>query len=114
MSQEQRDTRTTGDLPGEVEGAEGALTALRNIWSATSQTSASIDESCGNTKACKSLDDVGFHGWASSVEETSEVGKPVGNSIRSAWRSQLEREGKLSANSGSVRDLVLGSKPKNE
>jgi hypothetical protein len=31
-----------------------------------------------------------------------------GADLRSAWRATLQREGKLSREAGSVRDLVLG------
>jgi hypothetical protein len=41
--------------------------------------------------------DVGFDGLASADED-----------LRTAWRARLEREGKLNAEGGSVRDLVLG------
>ena len=29
--------------------------------------------------------------------------------LRSAWKAQLEREGKLGAEGGSIRDLILGN-----
>ena len=32
-----------------------------------------------------------------------------GSDLRAAWRERLEREGKLSAEGSSIRDLVLGS-----
>jgi hypothetical protein len=54
-----------------------------------------LDEDCSPTKACRNMKDVTFDGYA-------EPGSDLG----SAWRSVLEREGKLSA--GSVRDLVFG------
>ncbi len=73
-----------------------ALEVLRGIWSAQGQTSADPDEACGNTKACKRMSDVGFDGLAG----------PDGD-LRAAWRTTLEREGKLNPAGGSVRDLVL-------
>ncbi len=76
-----------------------ALTALRNIWSATEQTTADLDEACGNTKICKNTANLGF-----KVGDDDE-----GDSVRAAWKAQLEREGKLHPEAVSVRDLVLGS-----
>ena len=74
-----------------------ALEVLRGVWSAQGQTRAELDEACGNTKSCKKMADVGFDGLASADED-----------LRTAWRARLEREGKLNAEGGSVRDLVLG------
>ncbi|MGH4012870.1 MAG: hypothetical protein ACREX8_04060 [Gammaproteobacteria bacterium] len=106
MSQEQENARQTDNLP---EGGEQALSALREVWSAQNQTSADIDESCGNTKTCKNMETVGFHGLSDDVDEPDKAAKePVGNNLRAAWKTKLEREGKLSTGS-SVRDLVFGS-----
>jgi hypothetical protein len=38
----------------------------------------------------------------------------VGNNLRAAWKTKLEREGKLNSESGSVRDLVFGSSDQKE
>jgi hypothetical protein len=79
---------------------EDALEVLRGVWSARGQDSASIDEDCGpggTAKSCKKMSDVGFDGLAG----------PDGD-LRAAWKAQLRREGKLSDQAGSVRDLVLG------
>jgi hypothetical protein len=74
-----------------------ALEVLREVWSAQGQDSAALDEACGESKGCKRMSDVGFDGMAG----------PDGD-LRAAWKAQLEREGKLNAGTGSVRDLVLG------
>jgi hypothetical protein len=73
-----------------------AVEVLREVWSAQGQTSADLDDACG-TKSCKRMSDVGFDGLAGD-----------GGDMRTAWREQLEREGKLKPDTGSVRDLVLG------
>ncbi len=78
------------DQPGE------ALEVLRGVWSAQEQTAADLDD-CGDTKGCKRMADVGFGGMAGPDED-----------LRTAWRNRLAREGKLSADGGSVADLVLG------
>jgi hypothetical protein len=77
-----------------------ALEVLRGVWSAQGQTSADLDEDCGTTKSCKRMADVGFDGLASAEGDVD---------LRTAWRARLQREGKLTPGSGSVRDLVLGS-----
>jgi len=105
MSQENENARQ-GDLPDE---GEQALSALRGIWSANKQTSADIEESCGNTTACKNMDAVGFQGLADEADPPATGSPSVGNNLRAAWKNKLEREGKLNTNAGSVRDLVFGS-----
>jgi hypothetical protein len=72
-----------------------AIEVLRGIWSAQRQSSADLDEACGNTKSCQRMSDVGF-------DDLGEDGD-----LRAAWRATLEREGKLSPGADSVRDLVL-------
>jgi hypothetical protein len=72
---------------------------LRGVWSAQGQTRAELDEACGNTKSCQRMADVGFDGLADADAD---------GDLRTAWRATLEREGKLNAEGGSVRDLVLG------
>jgi hypothetical protein len=75
-----------------------ALTVLRNIWGAQAQTSAELDEACGNTKICKNTANLGFR-----VTDDDE-----GDSLRASWRAKLEREGKLPPEATSVRELILG------
>lgn len=70
---------------------------LRAVWSAHGQTRADLEESFGTAKSCKRMTDVGFDGMADGEED-----------LRSAWRSTLEREGKLDSAGGSVRDLIMG------
>ncbi|HKR50154.1 MAG TPA: hypothetical protein VJT72_11335 [Pseudonocardiaceae bacterium] len=107
MSREQEDAQPTD------EGKE-ALSALRGIWKAQGQSSADLDEACGNTKACKSMESVGFQGLADDPETAATANTAVGNDLRAAWKTKLEREGKLSSEAGSVRDLVFGSSEQKE
>ncbi|MGH3802415.1 MAG: hypothetical protein ACRDTD_20270 [Pseudonocardiaceae bacterium] len=114
MSQEQENAKPTDSLDGE---GEQALSTLRGIWKAQGQTSADLDEACGNTTACKSMETVGFQGLADDADDIEQPTKPapsVGNNLRAAWKTKLEREGKLSSESGSVRDLVFGSSEQKE
>jgi len=80
-----------------AESAE-ALEVLREVWRGTGQTAADLDDSC--EKSCKRMTDagVGFEDFAGEKDVDRIV----------AWRTRLEREGKLSRSGGSVRDLVLG------
>jgi hypothetical protein len=111
MNQEQENAKPTDSLAGE---GKQALSALRGIWKAQGQTSADLDEACGNTKACKNMEAVGFQGLADDVEQPTTANPSVGNNLRAAWKTKLEREGKLSSEAGSVRDLVFGSEEPKE
>lgn len=108
MTQEHEGSRPADGATGE---SQQALSALRGIWSAQGQTSADLDEACGNTKACTNMEAVGFQGFADGVDgvEKKDKSSPsVGDNLRAAWKTKLEREGKLKTG-GSVRDLVFGS-----
>jgi hypothetical protein len=73
-----------------------ALEVLRDIWRGQGQTATDLDDDCESH--CKRMTDagVGFDDYASGDE----------NDRRAAWRTRLEREGKLGS-AGSLRDLVL-------
>ena len=75
-----------------------ALEVLREVWRSQGQTTADLDENC--EKSCRRMTDagVGFEDFAGETDVDR----------MEAWRSRLEREGKLSRSGGSVRDLVLG------
>ena len=79
-------------------GAEraDALEVLRDIWRGSGQTAADLDDGCETH--CRRMTDagVGFDDYAAGDE----------NDRRAAWRTRLEREGKLGS-AGSLRDLVL-------
>lgn len=95
MSQDQ-DVRPAGT--DATDQGDQALAVLRNIWGAQAQTSANLDEACGNTKICKNTANLGF-----KVTDDDE-----GDSLRASWKAKLEREGKLPPEATSVRDLILG------
>jgi hypothetical protein len=75
----------------------GALDVLREIWRSQGQTTADLDDACGQ-KSCKRMDDAGV-----GFDDFAEDGD-----LAAAWRATLEREGKFSHSGGSLRDLVLG------
>lgn len=74
-----------------------SLEVLRGVWSAQGQSTEDLEAACGPKKVCKNMVNVGFDGMAGESGD-----------LRTAWRSRLAREGKLSAQAGTVRDLVLG------
>jgi hypothetical protein len=81
-----------------AESAE-ALEVLREVWRSRGQTVADLDDETGKEKSCKKMADagVGFDDFAAGHGD-----------LAAAWRSRLEREGKLNPSSGSLRDLVMG------
>ncbi|MDQ3824542.1 MAG: hypothetical protein M3325_01930 [Actinomycetota bacterium] len=109
MSQEHENAKSTDNLTGE---SQEALSALRGIWKAQGQTSADLDEACGNNKTCKNMESVGFQGLAEDVGMTASP-HSVGGNLRTAWKMKLEREGKRSQGS-SVRDLIFGASDQEE
>jgi len=77
---------------------DDAVEVLRAVWAAGAMSSEELDEAFGPQKACKNMKHVSFDGMAEP-----------GSDLRAAWRERLEREGKLSTDGSSIRDLVLGS-----
>lgn len=89
-----------------------ALSVLRGIWTAQDQTPADLDAVVGNTgstKVCKNMKNIGFGGIAEGGADGDSTAGPVGENLRAAWRTRLEREGKRAPGAVSLRDLVLGS-----
>jgi hypothetical protein len=81
--------------------SDDAAEVLRAIWDAGGRDRDALDEVCGPRKSCKNMKHVGFDGMAEP-----------GADLRAAWRERLAREGKLNPSGGSVRDLVMGRRPK--
>jgi hypothetical protein len=100
-----QDSNTAERYPQMSGQPDDALEVLREVWSAQGQTSADLEAACGETKSCKKMADVGFEGLA---DASADAGTGAGRDLRTAWRDQLRREGKLNHEAGSVRDLVLG------
>jgi hypothetical protein len=76
-----------------------ALDVLRNVWRSQGQGAAELVDPTGEQKSCKRMAEagVGYEDFAAGEED-----------LNAAWRSRLEREGKLNRSGGTVRDLVLG------
>jgi hypothetical protein len=77
-----------------------ALDVLRNVWRSQGQGAADLVDPTGEQKSCKRMAEagVGYEDFAAGEED-----------LNAAWRSRLEREGKLNRSGGTVRDLVMGS-----
>jgi hypothetical protein len=75
-----------------------ALDVLRNVWRSQGQTAADLADPSGEQKSCKRMTEagVGYDDFAAGDED-----------LNAAWRSRLEREGKLNPSAGTVRDLVM-------
>lgn len=76
-----------------------ALEVLREVWRSQGQTAADLADPAGEQKSCKRMTDagVGFDDFAAGQED-----------LATAWRTRLEREGKLANSGGTIRDLILG------
>lgn len=68
---------------------------LHNVWDA--EDAGPLDPDCSPTKVCRNAREFTFEGIAEGDED-----------LHTAWRRLLEREGKLSTDGSSVRDLILG------
>ena len=71
---------------------------LRSIWQQQPDQLVELDEECNPNKVCRNMKDVTFEGF----------GGEDGESVASAWKAKLAREGKL-ATGGSIADLVMGN-----
>lgn len=67
------------------------------MWSTPDENQVLFDADCSPTKTCRNMVGVSFDGFAEP-----------GTDLTAAWRSTLEREGKVKDGSGSLGDLVLG------
>jgi hypothetical protein len=76
-----------------------ALDVLRNVWRSQGQTGEDLIDPSGEQKTCKRMSDagVGYEDFAAGEED-----------LNAAWRTRLEREGKLNQSGGAIRDLVMG------
>ena len=76
-----------------------ALDVLRNVWRSQGQTAADLADPSGELKSCKRMDEagVGYQDFAAGEED-----------LTAAWRTRLEREGKLDRSGSTIRDLVMG------
>ena len=78
---------------------DDAVGVLRSIWQVDSEDASDVGELCGNTAVCRNMKDVSF-------EEM--VGQ--GTDLRTAWREQLARDGKLDTSAVTIGDIVAGGR----
>lgn len=76
---------------------DSARDVLRSIWQVEAADVSPIDELAGNSTVCRNMKDVSFEDM---------VGQ--GTDLRTAWREQLARDGKLDTSGGTIGDLVGG------
>lgn len=117
MSQRSETNATDGQTPESLpEDGQEALSALRSLWSAQGQGRHDVDASACESDSgkgsggsqCKATQSMGFEGIIDEVEATTDADEAVDN-VQSAWRKKLQREGKLSDEGQSIREMVLGS-----
>ncbi|GAA1521011.1 hypothetical protein [Nocardioides humi] len=84
-------------MTGETSREESAASVLRSIWQVDESAATDVDELCGNSGICRNMKDVSFEDM---------VGQ--GTDLRTAWREQLARDGKLDTSAGTIGDLVAG------
>jgi hypothetical protein len=86
--------------------ADDALAVLRDIWSASGQTSAELEQRLGGRggKVCKNMARIGFGGMADGV--TGDTNTPVDEDVRAAWRARLERDGKRDPHTESIGEML--------
>ena len=65
MSQEHENAKSTDNLTSE---GQEALSALRGIWKAQGQTSADLDETCGNNKTARTWSRLASRVWPKTSE----------------------------------------------
>jgi hypothetical protein len=70
---------------------------LRTIWAADGDPQVALDADCSPTKVCRNMRGVTFDGYGDGETDPA-----------TAWREQLQREGKYDPSAGTVRDLVDG------
>lgn len=91
---------------------DDARTVLRDIWSATGQSTDELDEGLGRRgggKACKNMARIGFGGMARRGD--ADTNTPVDEDVRAAWRARLARDGKLDPAAESI-GATLRRKPR--
>lgn len=76
---------------------EDALAAMRTVWSANAMTAEDLEQFCPTTKICKNVSDLGIKGMDDEA---------MADDLRSEWKRQLQRDGKVPEDVQSIGDLV--------
>lgn len=80
-----------------TQSSEQAAEVMKAVWQGNPGTMAELDDECNPNKVCRNMKDVTYDGFGDD-----------GESVASAWKAKLAREGKL-ATGGSIADLIFGS-----
>jgi hypothetical protein len=90
----------------EPDDVEETVRVLRDIWSATGQTSADLEQRFGSHggKVCKNMARIGFGGMRAD-HGSGDTNTPVDEDVRAAWRARLERDGKLHPDAVSIGEV---------
>jgi hypothetical protein len=67
---------------------------VASVWQSATDA-IDLDEDCSPNKVCRNMTHVSFDGFGEG-------------DTKQAWRSLLEREGKIDPSAGSLADLVFG------
>ena len=76
---------------------DDAKGVLRSIWQVGDDEGSDVEELSANSTVCRNLKGVSFEDM---------VGQGV--DLRTAWREQLARDGKLDTSAGTIGDIVAG------
>ena len=71
---------------------------VSDVWATPADESVEAADDCAPPRVCRNARDFTFDGIAEEGED-----------LPTAWRRLLEREGKISNEATSIRDLVLGT-----
>lgn len=80
--------------------ADETIPVLADAWRGQGASRDELDEECGPTKVCRNMREVNFE--AANFQSGSDTGADLGT----AWRAKLAREGKITAGSTSLGDLI--------
>lgn len=70
---------------------------LRSIWQVGDDDGSDVETLAGNSATCRNLKDVTFEDMVAQ-----------GTDLRTAWREQLARDGKLNTSAETIGDIVAG------
>lgn len=94
--------------------------AARDDWDEVEHTRIDYAE-CTDANCMNVNVNVGYQGladvdytWSPAYERPARGNPSVGDDVRSAWRTQLEREGKHDTGGSSLRDFIFGRSSRSE
>jgi hypothetical protein len=79
---------------------EDTLEALRTVWGTNTQTAEDLEQFCPTAKVCKNVANLGIKGMDD---------EKMANALRSEWKQQLQRDGKIHEDAETIADLVAAA-----